>query len=124
MIKHRLSACEMNKKYDIEEWSPKQVDVKEYPMPKEKEVNKDFVGRILSPGDYVLFSQKYFVPYEYGIIEEETNWPFNGSVIVRKLKSSRKGKFKNRFPIQTQKLIKISKEDLMIKMLEDGISSF
>ena len=104
---------------------------------------RDFTGKNLNIGDYVVYTQKKMPglcrPLAYGIVESlgetmkdnprteclgypTTNWPV--TVVVKRMKPRTKGKYQEHFPCEAGLLIKIPKEEIMLRILEEGNSKF
>jgi hypothetical protein len=90
---------------------------------------KDFFGKELNVGDYVLYTKKFGRLFSYGIIideiveeEKQRRWP--DSVLVKRITPHIKGKYKDQFPCESSNLIKISKEEIALKILEHGNTNF
>lgn len=99
---------------------------------------RDFLGKALAVGDTVLYTQKKYsgnLLFAFGIIEAvggcvihrngivgNTPWPC--SVIVKRIKPRKTGRYKERFPCYCKELIKISQEELALMILEQGDTNF
>lgn len=113
----------------------------------------DFLGRQLEVGDYVIYTQKAIYgnkPLAYGIVEElggeskfeeikealkldpnvislGSMYPrFPCSVVVKRITPRYKcrSKYKDRFPSDAKLLIKVPKEEIMLKILQHGDTNF
>ena len=89
---------------------------------------KDFLGRVLEIGDYVAYSIKfpssgmelgYITKYNPPTINPEGN-PDGGYVIVNRVNKRKFGKheIREQFPLQGKNLVKLSKEEMTLYLLE------
>lgn len=83
---------------------------------------KDFMGKDINIGDYVIYTQpkRNQKLFAVGVVEETENdyWPY--SIVVKRLVDRKVGRYKQRFPVASCEVIKLTKEEIVLRILEEG----